>query len=271
MKKIFALLLAAVCMLSLSLALADGKLDEIAAAGKLVIGTDAAWPPFEYIGANGEPDGSDIEIGKWLAEQLGVGFEVKNIAFDTLSTALNSGEIDLAIAAITITDERKEEMDFTSPYTVAQQYIIVNDDNDAVKYFEDLAGMNIGVHLGTTGDFMVSDAIMLPEGVLYNTGANVQQYKFLTDACLALKNGELGAVVCDTLLAKNLCAVNPGLKCFELMNADGSMTIEELGIMMKKGDAEFLAKIDGLLKQIIDDGSVDKWILEHTEKAAELD
>lgn len=271
MKKIFALILIAALALSASAVLAEGKLESIAAAGKLVVGTDAAWPPFEYIGANGEPDGSDIEIGKWLAEQLGVTLEVKNIAFDTLSTALNSGEIDLAIAAITITDERKEEMDFTSPYTVAQQYIIVNGDNDSVTYFEDLAGMGIGVHLGTTGDFMVSDAVMLPDGALYNTGASVHQYKFLTDACLALKNGELGAVVCDTLLAKNLCVVNPDLKCFELMNADGSMTIEQLGIMMKKGDAEFLSKIDGLLKQIIDDGSVDKWILEHTEKAAELD
>lgn len=269
MKKIFALLLCAALVLSLTSALADGKLEEIAAKGKLVMGTDAAWAPFEYIGANGEPDGSDIEIGKWLAEQLGVDFEVKNIAFDTLSTALNSGEIDLAIAAITITDERKETVDFSIPYTVAQQYITVNEDNDAVTYFEDLAGMNIGVHLGTTGDFLVSDAVMQPEGALYNTGANVQQYKFLTDACLALKNGELGAIVCDTLLAKNLCAVNTGLKCFALVNADGSVTMEDLGIMMKKGDPEFQARINELLQTIIDDGSVDKWILEHSRKTEE--
>ena len=86
-----------------------------------------------------------------------------------------------------------------------------------------------------------------------------------------LKNGELGAIVCDTLLAKNLCAVNPGLKCFELAYADGSSTIEEYGIAMKKGDEAFVAKVDELLKTIIDDGTVDKWILEHTDKAAEIE
>ena len=149
MKKCIALLLCAILCLAMASAFAEGKLDEIAAKGKLVMGTDAAWPPFEYIGAGGEPDGSDIEIGKYIAEQLGVELEIKNIAFDTLSTALDSGEIDLAIAAVTITEERKETVDFSIPYTVAQQYIIVNDDNDAVTYFEDLAGMAIGVHLGT--------------------------------------------------------------------------------------------------------------------------
>ena len=271
MKKILIALLLCALSLSAVCGLAEGKLEAIQAAGKLVMGTDAAWPPFEYIGANGEPDGSDIEIGRYLAQQLGVELEVKNIAFDSLSTALVSNEIDVAIAAMTITEERKDAVDFSVPYTVAQQYIIVNDDNDSVSVLEDLAGYAIGVHLGTTGDFLVSDAIMLDGGALYNTGASVQQYKFLTDACLALKNGELGAIVCDTLLAKNLCAVNPGLKCFELAYADGSSTIEEYGIAMKKGDEAFVAKVDELLKTIIDDGTVDKWILEHTDKAAEIE
>ncbi len=271
MKKILATLLVLALALSMTSALADGKLESIQAAGKLVIGTDAAWPPFEYIGADGVPDGSDIEIGKYFAEKLGVDFEVKNIAFDTLSTALVSDEIDLAIAAITITEERKETLDFSVPYTNAQQYIIVNEDNDAVKVLDDLAGQVIGVHLGTTGDFLVSDAIMLEGGALYNTGASVQQYKFLTDACLALKNGELGAIVCDTLLAKNLAAVNDGLKCFELTFKDGSSNLEEYGVMMKKGDEALVAKINELLQPIVDDGTVDKWILEHTEKAAEIE
>ena len=150
-------------------------------------------------------------------------------------------------------------------------YVYKMSAGDSVSVLEDLAGYAIGVHLGTTGDFLVSDAIMLDGGALYNTGATVQQYKFLTDACLALKNGELGAIVCDTLLAKNLCAVNPGLKCFELAYADGSSTIEEYGIAMKKGDEAFVAKVDELLKTIIDDGTVDKWILEHTDKAAEIE
>ena len=177
---------------------------------------------FEYIGADGEVTGSDLELAQYIADQLGVELEVINVAFDSISTYLVNDEADLTLSAMTITDERKETLDFSDPYTVAQQYIIVPQDNETVSTIEDLAGMAIGVHLGTTGDFLVSDEVMA--GVLANTGATAQQYKFLTDAALALQNGELGAIVCDTLLAENLVAVNEGLKCFPLVYADGSST-----------------------------------------------
>ena len=164
------------------------------------------WAPFEYIGADGKPTGSDIELAQYIADQLGVKLNVINVAFDSISTYLMNDEADLSLSAMTITEERKETLDFSVPYTVAQQYIIVLEDNENVKTIEDLAGVCIGVHLGTTGDFLVSDECMM--GVLANTGAAAMQYKFLTDAALALKNGELGAIVCDTALAENLVAVN---------------------------------------------------------------
>ena len=273
MKKFFALVLAMIlCLSTAAFAEAEptGKLAEVLAAGKLVVATDAAWAPFEYIGAEGEVTGSDIEIAKYIAEQLGVELEIINVAFDTISTYLDNDEADLSVTAMTITEERKETIAFSIPYTVAQQYIIVNDDNEVVKTIEDLAGQAIGVHLGTTGDFLVSDEIMLDTGVLCNTGASVQQYKFLTDAALALKNGELGAIVCDTLLAENICAVNEGLKCFALTYADGTANIEELGIAMKLGEDEFVAKINEIITPIIEDGTVDAWIVEHTELASAL-
>ncbi len=247
-----------------------GKLKEILDKGVIVVGTDAAWAPFEYIGADGEIEGADIALAKYIAEQLNVECKFENIAFDNIPTYIANDEVDISLSAWTITEERKESMYFSVPYTVAQQYIIVNDDVDAVKTIEDLAGMNIGVHLGTTGDFLISDEIMLDTGVLYNTGANVQQYKFLTDAALALKNGELGAIVCDTLLAENLVAVNGGLKCFPLTYADGSANIEELGVAMKVGEDDLLAKINEIIQPVIDDGTVDKWIVEYTQKASEL-
>ena len=267
MKKILALVLALMISLCSTAALAD-KLEDVLAAGKVVVATDAAWAPFEYIGANGEVTGSDIELAKYIAEQLGVELEIINVAFDSISTYLTTDEADLSLSAMTITEERKETIAFSVPYTVAQQYIIVPEDNDTVKTIEDLAGMNIGVHLGTTGDFLVSDACMM--GVLANTGAAAMQYKFLTDAALALKNGELGAIVCDTMLAENLCAVNGGMKCFPLTEADGSATIEELGIAMKKGEDAFVAKINEIITPVIEDGTVDKWIVEHSEKASAL-
>lgn len=274
MKKILAISLAVMlCILACSAFAeeeATGKLKEILDRGELIVATDAAWAPFEYIGADGEPTGSDLELAQYIADQLGVKLTVINVAFDSISTYLVNDEADMSLSAMTITEERKETLDFSVPYTVAQQYIIVNEDNDSVATIEDLAGQNIGVHLGTTGDFLVSDEILKDTGVLYNTGANVQQYKFLTDAALALKNGELGAIVCDTMLAENIVAVNGGLKCFALTYADGSATIEELGIAMKKGDEAFVNKINEIITPVIEDGTVDKWIVEHSEKASAL-
>ena len=272
--KLICISLAAVMMLALATACGSskssgGKLDAIKKAGKLVIATDAAWAPFEYIGANGEVTGSDIELGKYIAEALDVEFEVINVAFDSISTYLANGEADLGIAAMTITEERKETLDFSEPYTNAEQYIIVLEDNNDVTTVEDLAGYAIGVHLGTTGDFLVSDEV--DGGVLAGTGASVEQYKALTDASMALKNGQLGAIVCDTMLAENLCKVNGGMKCFPLTYSDGSKTTELLAIAMAKGDADFVAKINEIIKPIIEDGTVDAWIVQHSELASQLD
>ena len=269
MKKIIALILVAMMTLSMTAAFAEGgKLAEIQAKGKMTICTDAAWAPFEYIGANGEVAGADIELAKYIAEQLGVELEIINVAFDSISTYLVNDEADMSLSAMTITEERKETLDFSMPYTTAQQYIIVLEDNDKVAVLEDLAGLNIGVHLGTTGDFLVSDEVMM--GCLAGTGANVAQYKFLTDAALALKSGELGAIVCDTMLAENLVAVNGGMKCFPVAYKDGPADLEELGIAMKKGDDEFVAKVNEIIAPIVADGTVDKWLVEHSELASAL-
>lgn len=277
MKKILAAVLAATLAL-LSMAgcagssddAASGKLQQVLDSGKLVVATDAAWAPFEYIGADGEVAGSDIELAKYIADALGVELEIVNVAFDSISTYLVNGEADLSISAMTITDERKETLDFSVPYTSAQQYIIVTEDNESVSTIEDLAGQAIGVHLGTTGDFLISDEVSLDSGALYGTGATVKQYKFLTDAALALQNGELGAIVCDTMLAENIVAVNKGLKCFALTYASGDITIEEIGIVFDKGDEEFVEKVNEIITPIIEDGTIDQWIVEHSEKASAL-
>ena len=276
--KLNAKLISIVLMLALVLtgvaALAESdspKLNEIKEKGKIVMGTDAVWAPFEYIGANGEPTGADVEIAQYIADQLGVELEVLNVSFETLTTYLVNDEVDIVLAAMTITEERAETVDFSSPYTVAAQYIIVPEDDDTTQFIDDLAGKAIGVHLGTTGDFIASDEVNLPGGVLEGTGATVQQYKSLPDAALAMKNGELGAIICDTLMAENLVATNTGLKCFEMLYADGGNTTEEYGIAIKKGDEAYVAAINDIIAPIVEDCTVDNWIVEHTELASNID
>ena len=271
MKKILALALAALLVMMCSFAFAESDtMAKIKEKGKLIMGTDAVWAPFEYIGANGEPSGVDIELAQYIANQIGVELEVLNVSFETLTTYLVNDEVDLVLAAMTITEERAETVAFSVPYTVAAQYIVVPEDDETTVYMDDLAGKAIGVHLGTTGDFIASDDVNLPDGALYGTGASVQQYKSLPDAALAMKNGELQAIICDTLMAENLCATNDGLKCFELVYADGTHTTEEYGIAMKKGDDAFVEEINEIIAPLVEDGTVDEWILDHTEWAADV-
>lgn len=246
-----------------------GKLAAIQDAGKIVVATDAAWAPFEYIGEGGQPTGIDIEIAQYIADQLGVELEVQNISFDTIPAALTGGSADLGLACITITEERKEEMAFSDPYTTVQQYIVVGSDSD-VATMDDLAGAMIGTHLGTTGDFLVSDEIS--DGVLKDTGAQNNQYKALPDAAEEVKSGTLQAIVCDSVLAENLVTANNGaLKCFPLSYADGSEgDIEEIGAAMAKGDDEFTAKINEIIQSLVESGQIDEWFVQHSEAASKL-
>lgn len=247
-----------------------GKLAAIQEKGKIVVCTDAAWAPFEYIGADGEPTGVDIEIANKIAEELGVELEISNIAFDSISTYLENDEADLALACITITDERKEQMDFTDPYTTVLQYMVVMADS-GIETMDDFAGKAVGTHLGTTGDFLMSDEIT--GGVLADTGAENKQYKALPDAALAMKSGELAGIVCDSVLAENLTAANgDAFKCFPVAYKDASKNpeTENIGAAMKKGDAEFTAKINEIIKPMVEDGTIDQWIVEHSEAASKL-
>lgn len=264
------------CGLSLAVALslcagftsmADDQtaLDRILERGKLIVATDAAWPPFEYMEGENVV-GADIEIAEDIAESLGVELEVINAAFDSLSMYLQNGEADLALAAITVTEDRKETMEFSEPYCDSYQFIVVKEDDENVKCINDLAGYMIGVHLGTTGDFLASDEVNM--GVLAGTGASVQQYKDLTIAAMGLNAGDVQAIVCDKLLAENLCEVNDGLVCFEAVYEDGSSTLEQYAVAAAKGETDLIEKVNEVVVPLKEDGTVDQYILEHSERAA---
>jgi polar amino acid transport system substrate-binding protein len=246
-----------------------GKLAEIQEKGKIVVCTDAAWAPFEYIGEGGEPTGIDIEIAQAIADELGVELEVKNIAFDTIPASLSGGDADLALACITITDERKEEMAFTDPYTTVQEYMVVPADSE-IKTMEELGGKAVGTHLGTTGDFLMSDENT--SGVLKDNNVENKQYKALPDAALAMKSGELQAIVCDSVLAENLVKANgDSFKCFPVAYADGhEADLEEIGAAMAKGDDEFTAKVNEIVQKLKSDGKIDEWFVQHSEEASKL-
>src|SRR5690625_1790755 len=125
---------------------------------KLVAGTDATYAPMEYIDDNGDIVGINIDIVDAIAEELGIEVEYVNIGWDPLFPAVKNGEVDFAVSSITITEERKKEMDFTEPYYVANQLILTSEDSD-ITNFADLEDKRVAVQMGTTGHHVVQELL----------------------------------------------------------------------------------------------------------------
>ncbi|MEF9988155.1 MAG: transporter substrate-binding domain-containing protein, partial [Christensenella sp.] len=173
--------------------------------------------------------------------------------FDGLIPALNGGKGDFVAAGLTITDERKQSVDFSEPYANATQLIIVNKTDAKVKSPDDLTGKTIGVQLGTTGDIYVTDV----------EGATVKQYKSGLEAAMDLANGKLDAVVLDQLPAQSIVANNDTLALI-----DEPFTEEQYAMAIKKGDKELTEVINKVLKQLIDEGKIAEMTASHAEMYA---
>lgn len=232
---------------------AGSTLDKIKEKGEIVLLTNAQFPPYEYLGDDNKPAGVDIDIANMIAEELGVKLKVVDMDFDGLIPALNGGKGDFVAAGLTITDERKQSVDFSEPYANATQLIIVNKENPKVANADDFIGKTIGVQLGTTGDIYVSEV----------EGATVKQYKSGLEASMDLANGKLDAVVLDQLPAESIVASNDTLTLI-----DTPFTEEQYAMAVKKGDAELADAINKVLKQLMDAGKVAEMTSAHAEKYA---
>lgn len=278
MKKIVALLM----VVALSFALLTGcgnaadkqSVDKIKERGELVVYTNAEFPPFEYL-ANGKPVGVDIDIAQAIADELGVDLKVENVKFDTIISSVQSGKASMGAAGITVTDERKESVDFSVTYTTSTQYVILPTETE-FKDITSLKGMNIGVQLGTTGDFVISDEVngykdddgKDVKGVLQDTNAKVTTYNNANLAAEALKSGKIQAVVIDKLPAELISKNSEGkLKAVELVYEDGSNTEESYAICVAKGNDTLLEAVNKVIKKLLDTGKIDEFIVTHSTNA----
>ena len=275
MKKLLAVLLATVMTMSLLTACSSNKAAETtketeatgtteaaetteAAAsealsdGVLTVGTNAEFPPFEYVDDNGEPDGFDMALIKAVGEKLGVTVEVENMEFASLISSIGS-KIDVAIAGMTVTDERKESVDFSDSYYEAVQYVILPEGSE-IATAEDLKNKAIGVQLGTTGDFIASDI----------EGATVSQYNKAVDAVNDLINGRVDCVIID----KNPALVFEGKFEGQITAVDGAQfdfEPEQYAIAMPKGDAALVEQVNKALEEIKADGTFDELVKTYIE------
>ncbi|HIZ76222.1 MAG TPA: transporter substrate-binding domain-containing protein [Firmicutes bacterium] len=246
------------------------SLDAIKEAGEIVMFTNAEFPPFEYRDDNNEIAGVDVDIANEIANDIGVELVIEDVNFDSIVTSVQSGKAAFGAAGMTITDERKENVDFSIEYVTSKQYVILPE-GTTISTIEDLDGMNIGVQTGTTGDFIIGDAINGTddaEPLIPNATSNGYTSAIL--AAQDLLSGRLDAVVIDRLPAENIATVNAdaGLTTTELLYADGSDTTEEYAICVQKGNTELLEAINATLQRLIDEGKIDEFLVNHTAAAA---
>ena len=219
-----------------------------AAGGRLIMATNAEFPPYEYHDGDAVV-GIDAEIAKAIADELGMELEIEDIAFDSIIPEIVSGKADMGLAGMTVTEDRMQSVDFSNTYAKASQKIIVTEDSEIASP-DDLNGVIVGVQLGTTGDIYVSD--------LEADGTTVERYNKGFEAVQALSQGKIDAVVIDGEPAKTFVAETQGLKIL-----DESFTDEEYAIAVKKGNTELLEKINGALKTLKDNGTLDEIVAKY--------
>ena len=246
-------------------ALAAASVMAVAGCGssdKLIMGTNAAFPPFEYTtsqGLVGEFDGIDVAIANKIAENVGKELQIEDMEFDGLVASVSTGKVDMVVAGMTATDEKKQSVDFSDPYYVASQVIVVAPDNTDITSAEDLKNdKTVGVVLGYTGDNIVTNDLQLAEDKVTRANRGI-------DIVQDVKNGKLDAVVIDSATGKALAEKN-GLKIVEDPQA---FETEEYAIAVKKGNTELLDKINETLSEMKASGEIEQLAMEYDEKLAE--
>lgn len=249
MKKIAVIL--SMAMLVCGLAACGG--DSAKNSDTITFGTNAEFPPFEFVASNGvigQYDGIDMAIAKQIAEKNGMTAEIENMEFDSLLIALENGQIDAVIAGMTVTDERKEEADFSTPYYEATQVMIVKEDSDITKA-SDMEGKRICVIQGYTGETCVNDM-----------GYAYEAFKKGTEAVMELVNGKCDVVVIDSATARKYVNDNEGLKIVEDPEAFEG---EQYAIAVKKGNTELLDKINKVIEEMLADGTISDLAVKYSE------
>ena len=203
----------------------------------LRVGTDASYAPFGFKDEKSqEIAGFDVDLIKAIAKEEGLDVDIQNLNFDGLLPALQSDNLDVAISDMTISDDRKKSVDFSDPYYVAGSGLVVNKNNADIHSFKDLDGKVIGVSVGSTGAEVASQI----------NAKQVRTYNTIADAFLDLQNGGVDVVINDTPVNEYFVTTK-GKEYAKVVGEDYEP--QPLGIAVKKGNSELLAKLnDGLAK-----------------------
>ena len=210
-------------------------------AGKLIMSTNASFPPYEMIADDGSFEGIDVDVADAIAKKLGLELEVDDMDFDAALLAVQQNKSDIVMAGVTVTDDRKLVMNFTDSYATGVQVVIVKEGSDVT--LDNLGEKMIGTQRGTTGYIFTSDDYGDDHVTAYDNGASAVQ---------ALQNGQVDCVVIDGAPAEAYVEANPGLTIL-----DTEYVVENYAIGVNKDNTALLDAINGALAELTADGTID--------------
>jgi len=248
------LLLVMICLTILTgLLIAGGAKEESEGPLHIVVATDATWPPMEMVDESKNIVGFDIDLLNAAAEAGGFTVEFRNTAWDGIFAGLPAGEYDAVMSSVTITEERKKQMDFSIPYINAGQILVVRADSKGVEKLADLKGKSVGAQIGTTGSFEIEKI----------AGLTLKTYDEIGLAFEDLVNGRIDGAVADTPVAADFALQNKNYKD-KLKIVGKPFTDEFYGIAVKKGNTNVLETINGGLEKVLNTKTYtkieDKWL-----------
>ena len=240
----------------------SSKLDQIKANGKLLVGTEAQYAPYEFKDLDANFAGCDMWLAQQIADSLGVELEVVDMSFDGIIPAVKSGQVDIGIAAFTKTPERAEEIDFSDLYETSAQLLVVKTGNaDVYSNKEALAGQKVGAQKGTIQSQLIQSA--LPDSELFE----LEKYPALA---LEVQNGNIAGLVVDQAVGESLIATSNG----GLEVANFEFTAEEASFgkaaVIAKGNEDLVAAVNEVINKVTADGSYQKAYDEAVELAASM-
>lgn len=220
--------------------------------GRLVVGTEAAFPPFENVNATtGAFEGFDIDLARAIAQRMNRTAEFRNLAFTALIPSVQNGQVDIAISAMTINEERQQQVDFSLPYYEANQSVAVRRGAQGFDGPEDLHNRSVGVQLGTTAESWLVENLVR-QGKLRNE--SIHRYESFPLAVQALERGDVEAVMMDAPAVKDAVRGRGGA----IQLAFEVSTGETYGIAVKKGNSAVLLAVNDALRQLRDGGELQR-------------
>lgn len=238
---------------------AGALMQSVKSKGELVVGTASGYPPYEFVDITSptqEVTGIDMALAKAVADELGVKLKIQDMTFSALLSSIPANKIDLAIAGICPTDERKKTVDFSDVYIDAEQKILVRkEDTDKLKTLEDFTGKKVGAQKSTTQEALAIAEIK---------EVTVVSLDKVPDLILELLNGKIDGIVVESVVAQQYILANPTL---QFSDAQFTNKLKPTAIAIAKGNEDMVEVLNKVIKENKDNGNFDKWIKEYSEKA----